>query len=149
MRRLSAVLVVGLCLTMAYACKAPRPPVGRWEGTYESGGTIIAARLEIDKSGAIYISAPDAVDVVADSEADREVIRQRLALGLGRAWGEVAPRRLDFDGTTFRKPGGVAPQMEWDPETKRMTLIVYPGTRPSVRVAMRAVDSFDEDPWPR
>ena len=80
--------------------------------------------------------------------ADREVIRQRLALGLARAWAEVVPRKLDFDGTVFRKPGGVAPQMTWDPDTRKMTLIVYPGTRPSVHIKMRAVHAFSADPWP-
>ncbi len=148
MRVLSAVLVAGLCLAATLACTSAKPPVGRWEGTYESADTMIVARLEIDKGGLVFVSAPDALDVTTTDEAERELIRQRLALGLERAWSEVVPRKLDFDGTVFRKPGGVAPQMEWNPDTRQMTLVVYPGTRPSVHIKMRAVHDFSADPWP-
>ena len=148
MRALSAALVIGLCLTTALACSRARPPIGRWEGTYEAQDTMIVARLEIDKSGIIYVSAPDALEIRASDEGDRETIRLRLAMGLDHAWGDVAPRQLDFDGTVFRKPGGIAPQMEWNPDTKEMTLIVYPGTQPTVHVKMHAVDRFSADPWP-
>ena len=148
MRTLSAVLVVGLCLATAFACSAPKAPTGRWEGTYESARTMIAARLQIDKDGAVLVSAPDAVDITASDDADREMIRQRLAMGLADAWDEVLPRRFDFDGKVFRKPAGIAPQMEWNPDTKEMVLIVYPGKEASIRIPMRAVKEFSLDPWP-
>ena len=44
----------------------------------------------------------------------------------------------------FRKPGGVAPQLEWDPGRKRMTMVYYSGNRNSVRVALSAVSEFGE-----
>ena len=44
----------------------------------------------------------------------------------------------------FRKPGGVAPQLEWDPDRKRMTMVYYSGNRNSVRVALSAVGEFGE-----
>lgn len=150
MRTLSAALAAGLCLIMAMlvACSPAKPPVGRWEGTYASGDTMIAARLEIDKDGAIYVSAPDALNVATNDEDQREIIRQRLAMGLADAWAHVLPRKLDFDGKVFRNPGHIAPQAEWDADTKTMTLIVYPGTRPSIRIKLRPVREFSADPWP-
>ena len=148
MRTLPAVLVMALCLAAAVACGDPKPPTGRWEGTYESAHTMIAARLEIDKKGAVYVSAPDAFDIAATSGADREVIRQRLAMGLADGWSSVVPRTMDFDGKVFRKPGGIAPQIEWHPDTGQMTLTVYPGIRPTIHITMRAVHDFSPDPWP-
>ena len=148
MRTLSALLVMGLCLATAFACSDSERPTGRWEGTYESAQTLIAARLEIAKDGAIYISAPDALDVTATDDGDREVIRQKLAMDLAEGWNAVEARRFDFDGKIFRKPGGIAPQLIWDPDTKQMSLIVYPGTQATIRIAMRAVKEFSADPWP-
>jgi hypothetical protein len=147
MRALSAALAIALSFA-TFACGRSNPPLGRWEGTYETADTMIVARLEIDANGAIYVSAPDALEIRATDEGDREVIRQRLAIGLDRAWGDDTPRQFDFDGTVFRKPGGIAPQMEWDPGKKQMTLIVYPGTQPTVRVPLHAVGNFSVDPWP-
>ncbi len=146
MRTLSALFIAGLCLATAVACSKPKPPLGRWEGTFQSADTMIVARLEIDPDGAIYVSAPDALDISVN--ADRDSIRQRLTAGLAEAWGDVQPRVLDFDGRIFRKPGGVAPQLEWDPDSKEMTMIVYPGTQPSIRIKMRAVRDFSANPWP-
>lgn len=148
MRTFPAVVIAGLCLVAALACSPSKPPVGRWEGTYESADTMIVARLEIDKDGAIYISAPDALDVAASSEAERVRIRQRLAAGLAQAWDSTPPHRFDFDGRIFRNPGGIAPQMEWNPDTADMRLIIYPGTRPVIRIKMHAVRAFSADPWP-
>lgn len=147
MRAFPAALVAGLCLAMA-ACTPAKPPTGRWEGTYESRTTMIAARLEIDPNGLVYISAPDAIDIKATDPDDREIIRQRLAMGLERTWPTVPPRKFAFDGTVFRKPGGIAPQMTWNPSTKQMTLVVYPGTQPIVHVKMHRVRHFSADPWP-
>lgn len=148
MRALTATLIAGLCLATTLACSKPRPPTGRWEGTYESPDTMIVARLEIDRGGAIYVSAPDALDIKTTNEEAREAIRLRLAMGLDHAWADVEPRKFDFDGSVFRKPGHIAPQMKWDADTKQMTLIVYPGTRPTVHVKMHAVHDFSADPWP-
>jgi len=69
------------------------------------------------------------------------------AARLAGGWGEIAPRPMDFDGTTFRKPGGIAPQMVWKAKARRMSLIVYLGTRPAIRIAMREVGDFSENPF--
>lgn len=148
MRTLSAAIAASLCLLAVLACTPAKPPIGRWEGTYETAKTMIAARFEIDKDGAVYVSAPDALDIATSDDGEREVIRQRLAMGLADAWARVLPRKLDFDGKVFRYPGHIAPQAEWDAETKTMTLIVYPGTQPSIRIKMRPVQDFSPDPWP-
>lgn len=148
MRPLSAFLVIGLCLVTGFACSRAQPPTGRWEGTYESARTMIAARLQIDKDGTITISAPDAFDVKANAPGAREVIRQKLAMDLAEHWDAVAPMRFDFDGKIFRKPGGIAPQLEWDAGTRQMTMFVYPGREATIRVPLHAVKKFSPDPWP-
>ena len=145
--RIGPALIAGLCLAAAFACSNSKPPVGRWEGTYESAHALIVARLEIAANGAVYVTAPDAINVRTASEDEREVIRQRLAAGLVTAWDNTGPRPLEFDGRVFRKPGGVAPQLEWDPDSRQMTLVVYPGTQPTIRVRMHAVKEFSDDPW--
>jgi hypothetical protein len=66
-------------------------------------------------------------------------------LNLDSGWGDVAPRPMDFDGETFRKPGGVAPQMIW--KSGRMQLVVYIDTQPGIHIAMRMVDDFGDNPW--
>src|SRR5690242_8606318 len=147
MRIVAAALVTGLCLAGAFACSKAHPPAGRWEGTYESSDVMVAARVEIDSSGNVYVSAPDAMNFPAPGEDERAAMHARLAQGLADAWGEVQPRRYDFDGQTFRKAGGIAPQMEWDARTKQMTLIVYLERRPGIRIALHAVSDFSADPW--
>ncbi len=145
MRVLAATLISTFCLVSLFACsKPPQPPAGRWEGAYESNGTMVVARLEIMPNGSIYVSAPDAENVAA---ADGPALRRRLAQQLADRWGAVEPRKMDFDGHIFRKPGGIAPQMEWDSGSKRMTLVVYLGMRPGIRIPLRAVSDFDPDPW--
>jgi hypothetical protein len=147
MRILAAALVISLCLAGAFACSRAQPPVGRWEGTYESGDVMIAARVEIDPRGNIYVSAPDTMNFPAPSADERAAMHARLAQGLANAWGAVQPRRYDFDGSIFRKAGGIAPQMEWEERTKRMTLIVYLERRPGIRIPLRPVSEFSADPW--
>ena len=147
MRILTAALAVGLCLAGAFACSRAHPPVGRWEGTYESNDAMVAARVQIDSSGNVYVSAPDAMDFPPPSEDQRAAMHARLAQGLANAWGEVQPRHYDFDGSVFRKPGGIAPQMEWDARAGQMTLIVYLERRPGIRIPLRAVSDFSPDPW--
>ena len=148
MRPIFAVLFALACFAGVGACShsAP-PPAGRWEGFYESRDTIVAARLEITAKGDIFVSAPDATGIGSASDDDRAAIRQRLADGLDESWGSVVPRRLDFDGQTFRKPGGIAPQMEWDAQSNAMTLVVYLGTQPAIRIALRPVKDFGPNPF--
>lgn len=145
MRNVVRLLVLGLCVAVA-ACSHPKPPAGKWEGAYESDDTMVVARLEIASNGTILVSAPNAQDLSSMSADDKAATRQKLAQNLAADWDSVQPRTLDFDGTTFRKPGGVAPQMEWDDHNKHMTLIVYFGTS-SVRIPLHAVSQFSENPW--
>jgi hypothetical protein len=145
MRWIRATIAVALCL-FAVACSPAKPPAGRWEGTYETSDTMIAVRLEIAADGSVYLSAPDAMNLGAD--ADPDALRQRLAAELVEKWSEVQPRKFDFDGKTFRKPGGFAPQMEWDSASRRMTVIIYLERRPGIRVPLHAVQDFSANPWP-
>ena len=59
----------------------------------------------------------------------------------------MAPRPLDFDGKTFRKPGQIAPQMVWDQKTNQMELELYIGANPALPVPLRPVPDFHDDPW--
>jgi hypothetical protein len=137
-----AVLLAFLALALS-ACADPRPPVGRWEGVYEDAGLIIAARLEISAEGVVRVSAPNAItDGAYLSQAERSRLLGQLHSGLAASWPAVKPLPLEFDGTVFRKPGGVAPQLEWDPQDRRMTMIYYSGNRASVRVSLTAVGEF-------
>lgn len=148
MRSLSAVIIAGLCLGLVAACSgAKTAPAGRWEGTYESMDAMVVVRLEITSKGDIYLSAPDALNIEAVPDDQRPMMRQRLADSLQASWGDAVPRQFDFDGRVFRKPGGVAPQMEWNPDTKQMTVIIYPGVHPSIRIPMRPVTDFANNPW--
>ena len=144
MRPLFALLV---CTLLLAACSKPAPPAGRWEGTYESGDTFIAARLEIAGASQVRISAPDVTDSSDGSQDDRVQKRQNMAARLAGGWGEIAPRPMDFDGTIFRKPGGIAPQIEWDAGSKTMTLYVYLGTQPAIKIPMKPVTDFSDNPW--
>lgn len=143
MRFLARFLALASVLAIA-ACSHAAPPAGRWEGVHDVNGTVVAARVEITPKGDIYLSAPDAMDV---SDDDRPAIRQRLADGLNQSWGSVVPRQMDFDGKTFRKPGGIAPQMEWDSGSNTMTLILYPGTAPEIHIPLRPVKDFSANPF--
>ena len=128
------------------ACSKPTPPVGKWEGGYESGGTIVAARVEIVPGGQVKVSAPDVTYVMGNRERIEE-LRARVSAGLVNAWSEVAPRSFDFDGKTFRKPGGVAPQMVWDKASNAMTLELYIGAKPALPIPLRPVDDFHDNPF--
>jgi hypothetical protein len=147
MRLIAAAIVSVICLAAMPGCSHHgAPPAGRWEGAFESSDTMIAARLQIDAKGQILVSAPDAENFADNAEA-RAAIRQTLAQSLSSSWGEVQPRAFDFDGTVVRKPGGVAPQMEWDPGTNAMTLVVYLGLRSAIRVPLKPVKDFSDNPW--
>jgi hypothetical protein len=137
-----------LCLLLAVAaCSKPSPPVGKWEGGYEGGGDLVAARVEILANGEVKIMAPDYTNAVGPREQINQM-RAQLAAGLANGWSEVAPRHFDFDGKTFRKPGGVAPQMVWDKNSNQMILQLYIGARPALAVPLRPVDGFHDNPWP-
>ena len=141
-RRLAAASAL-LCLGLL-ACADPRPPTGRWEGVYEDAGVIIVARLEIAEDGKVRVSAPNAItSEAALSPAERIGLVRQLQTRLESSWPAVAPMPLEFDGSVFRKPGGVAPQLEWDSGRKRMTMIYYSGNRNSVRVALSSVGEFN------
>jgi hypothetical protein len=134
-----------LALTLA-ACSKPAPPVGKWEGGTESGGTIVAARVEILPGGQVKVSAPDITYITGNRDQIDE-LRARLSAGLVNGWSEVAPRTFDFDGTTFRKPGGIAPQMVWDKASNAMTLELFIGARPALPIPLRPVSDFHDNPF--
>jgi hypothetical protein len=146
--RWAALTVVAL-LVLA-GCSRHKPPVGHWEGTYESSDTIIAAWLEIEKDGLVRVSAPDTTTIGPETtEAERQSIREEMVARLASGWNNVEPRKMDFDGDTFRKPGGFAPQMKWNAKNKQMTLVLYLGANPALDVPMRAVEEFSENPFVR
>jgi len=140
-----ALLFVVLAAALT-GCGKAQPPVGKWEGGYEGGGDLVAARVEILPSGQVKVMAPDFTNAVGSRE-QIDQLRAQLAADLANGWSEVAPRSFDFDGKTFRKPGGVAPQMVWDKATNQMTLQLYIGARPALPVPLRPVDGFHDNPW--
>ncbi|MEJ0026472.1 MAG: hypothetical protein WDN01_10630 [Rhizomicrobium sp.] len=144
MRPLLALLFAALVLA---SCARNPPPAGRWEGAFDDGITFVAARLEIGADGGVRVSAPDVVDPSIASEDDRAAMRQNMSARLAGGWGEVAPRPMDFDGTTFRKPGGIAPQIEWNAKTRTMTLYVYIGTQRALKIPLHPVVDFTDNPW--
>lgn len=146
MRAAMALLMAVICLTAVTGCSSKKAPAGRWEGIYESQDTIIVARVETKADASVRLSAPDALGIGGIPIADRDAIRARLANGLASGWENVAPRKMDFDGKIFRKPGGVAPQFEWNPKNNQATLYVYLGTQ-VIKIAMRHVSDFSDDPW--
>ncbi len=146
--RFAAILfatLTSLILGLA-ACSKPQPPVGKWEGGTESGGDLVVARVEILPSGQVKVMAPDLTNAVG-SRAQIEEFHARLAADLANGWSGVAPRSFEFDGKTFRKPGGFAPQMVWDKSTNQMTLELYIGARAAMPVPLRPVDDFHDNPF--
>ena len=135
-----------MALLVLAGCSKPTPPVGKWEGGTETGGTIVAARVEILPSGGVRISAPDVTYVTGNRE-QINAFRARLAADLANAWPDVKPRVFDFDGKTFRKPGGVAPQMVWDKDTGQMVLELYIGANPALPITLRPVSDFHDNPY--
>ena len=137
-------LILAFALLAVAACSKPTPPVGKWEGGTERGGVLVVARVEILPSGLVRVMAPDITNIAPDQYAR---YRERLAADLVNGWADVAPREFDFDGKTFRKPGGIAPQMVWDKETNQMTLQLYIGANPAMPVPLRPVAEFHDSPW--
>ena len=145
MRRVALLLLAAIALI---ACsKPPPPPQGRWIGHYESEAVMVDAWLEILPNGSVRISAPDLTGIGTPTDEERALMHTRLAAVLAKEWDGVEARKFDFDGKVFRKPGGVAPQMEWDPKTKQMKTVFYFGMQRSIRIPMRAVRDFSEDAW--
>ena len=140
-----ALLFVVLAASLA-GCGKSQPPVGKWEGGYESGGDLVAARVEILASGQVKVMAPDFTNAIGPREQINQ-LRAQLAANLANSWSEVTPRSFDFDGKTFRKPGGVAPQMVWDKATNQMTLEIFIGARPAMPVVLHPVPEFHDDPF--
>ncbi len=138
-----AACFIAILLAVA-ACSKPRPPVGKWEGGYESGGTLVVARVEILPSGQVKVMAPDITNLTGPQIAG---YRARLAADLANGWSSIEPRDFDFDGKTFRKPGGFAPQMVWDKDSNHLTLQLYIGANPAMPVPLRPVDDFHDNPW--
>ena len=139
-------LVLLLFATLA-ACSKPAPPQGRWEGGYSANGTLVAARMEVEADGQIRVSAPDVTNLQNAKPEQLQQQQDAMAADLASGWDSVAPRPFDFDGDTFRKPGGVAPQMVWDKKTNQMTLQLYIGASAALPVPLRPVSDFHDDPW--
>jgi hypothetical protein len=144
-RHILVLALIGLALA---GCSKPHPPKGKWEGGAERGGTLVAARVEVLTNGTVRVMAPDITNVAGPHERVK-LLRERLASELATNWDDVKPRMFAFDGKTFRKPGGIAPQMEWDKATNQMTVILYIGANPGLPVVLRPVDSFHDNPWPQ
>ena len=142
-----ALFLLGLALCLV-ACSKPAPPQGRWEGGYVGGGAVVAARVEVGADGLVRVSAPDITSMQNARPEQLQQERDKLAADLASGWDSVAPRPFDFDGTTFRKPAGIAPQMVWDKNSNQMTLELYIGANPALPVPLRPVDSFHDNPWP-
>ena len=142
--RLAAACLMLLALA---ACSKPQPPPGRWEGGTMASGTLVAARVEIGPDGLVRVSAPDITGADNAKPEQLQQMRDRLAADLAGSWSSVSPRPFDFDGTTFRKPEGVAPQMVWDKATNQMTLELYIGASAALPVPLRPVSDFHDDPW--
>jgi len=133
-----------LSLLLLAACSDPQPPVGKWEGGYEGNGTLVVARVEILPSGQVRISAPDLLNIPDTRPENMQRLRERLAAELRNNWEDVEPRPFAFDGKTFRKPDGFAPQMVWDKASNQMVLQLYFGTNPALPVVLRPVTEFNE-----
>jgi len=146
--RFAAIQLATLsCLILGLtACSKPTPPAGKWEGGYESGGDVVVARVEILPSGQVKVMAPDLTNAMGSRE-QMDGFRSRLSADLVNGWSEVTPRSFDFDGKTFRKPGGIAPQMIWDKASNHLTLELYIGSRPAMAVPLRPVDDFHDNPF--
>ena len=142
------IISVLLCAFVLSTCTKALPPVGRWEGTFQSGSTFVAARLELADGPSARIYAADVTDPNIATNADRLAMEQNLADRLAGAWGEVAPSPLAFDGITFRAPDRTAPLMVWDPASNAMTLYVYLAAQKAVLVSLHPVADFSASPWP-
>ena len=84
-----AALAMVAVLALA-GCSRHKPPVGKWEGGYDSSDTIIAAWLEIGKDGQVRVSAPDTLNIAPDTtEEQRQELRDEMVARLASGWGSV------------------------------------------------------------
>ena len=141
-----AHLILAFVLVAVTACSKPVPPVGKWEGGTERSGTLVVARVEVLPNGTVRVMAPDITNVMGPRHRI-DILRDRMAADLVNGWSEIKPRMFDFDGKTFRKPGGIAPQMVWDKNTNQMVLQLYIGANPALPVPLRPVSEFHDSPW--
>ena len=139
-----AHLILAFVLVAVTACSKPVPPVGKWEGGTERGGTLVVARVEVLPNGTVRVMAPDITNAAPEQIAG---LRERLAADLVNGWADVAPREMEFDGKTFRWPDKIAPQMVWDKETNQLTLQLYIGANKALPVPLRPVSEFHDSPW--
>ncbi|MGB8600755.1 MAG: hypothetical protein WCD42_01015 [Rhizomicrobium sp.] len=146
MRRISVLLLAGLAF-LAACSHGEKPPTGRWIGQIDSADVMVDARLEILADGTVKLSAPDILGAGELSDDERTMLHNRVAEQLEASWSKAPVRRMDFDGKVFRKPGGVAPQMEWNPQTHEMKVVFYFGMQRSIRISMIRVSDFSSDPW--
>jgi hypothetical protein len=143
-----AVIILLAGLVAATACSHHvKPPTGRWVGNYDTPDIMVDARLEILPDGKVRVSALDITNVGDVSDQERAALHTRLASELEVAWHKVETRQMDFDGKVFRKPGGFAPQMEWNPLTHEMKVVFYFGMQHSIRIVMQQTDDFANDTW--
>ena len=144
--RAAALFLAFALIAVTAACSDPKPPVGKWEGGMERGGTLVVARVEILPNGMVRVMAPDITNLTGPRERI-ERYRDRLASDLANGWSEVAPREMDFDGKTFRWPDKIAPQMVWEKDSNQMVLQLYIGANKALPVPLRPVAEFHDSPW--
>src|SRR5271169_5374203 len=96
------LLFAALTALSLVACSKPTPPPGRWEGGYSGGGTLVAARVEVEADGQVKVSAPDITNLQNAKPEQLQEQRDAMAADLASGWDSVAPRPFDFDGKTFR-----------------------------------------------
>ena len=142
------LLLVAVLAAALAGCGKSQPPVGKWEGGYDGNGLIVVARVEIDAAGVVKVMAPDVTGMAGAKPEEVLNARAELASQLANDWPGVTPSQFEYDGKTFRKPNGVAPQMVWDKDTNQMTLELYIGANPALPVTLRPVDAFHDNPWP-
>lgn len=143
MRRAAVLL---MALLMLAGCAKHKPPVGKWEGGYQNGAVMVAARVEIGPDGQVRVSAPDVTNG-GGTDAQQQAQREQLAAALASSWDDVMPRQFDFDGQNFTKPGGISAQMVWDKASNQMTLEIYIGANPALPVTLRPVQNFHDNPF--
>ena len=103
-----------------------------------------------DAHGSLYINPASAVRVPVQITALRgghTKLREATVLEFGNTEFAIflSTLPLEFDGHAFHKPGGVAPQLEWNNAGKKMILVFYSGNRPSVHVPLDSVADFSSD----
>ena len=73
-----ALLFVVLAAALT-GCGKSQPPVGKWEGGYEGGGDLVAARVEVLASGQVKVMAPDITNAIGPREQVNQLRAQLTA----------------------------------------------------------------------